>query len=78
MGEELARHLLRHAGHRLERVAGRREHRLGRAEVLEQRALARRPDARELVEEAGLKIERAEVMQVVASEFRQRGGDVRE
>src|SRR5687768_16991548 len=42
-------HLLREARHALELLARGAQHRLGRAEVLEQRALARGPDAREVV-----------------------------
>ena len=45
-GVDLARGLARQAGHGLELVGGRREHAGGRAEVLEQRLLAGRPDAR--------------------------------
>src|SRR4051794_1566766 len=39
------------AGHRLELLAARLQEALGRAEVLEQHALARRADAGELVED---------------------------
>src|SRR4051794_34706160 len=41
--------LLREAGHALELLAGGAEHGLGRAEVLEQRALARRADPGQVV-----------------------------
>src|SRR3954449_3695339 len=49
VGVELARDLLREAGDALELLARGAEYRLGGAEVLEQRALARRADPGQLV-----------------------------
>src|SRR4051795_8864943 len=48
---DLPGRLAREAGRGLELLARRRHDRLGRAEVLEQRALARRSDARQVVED---------------------------
>src|SRR3954451_22820302 len=48
---EVARELAGHAGDRLELLPRGGEHRLGRAEVVEERALSRRADARQIVED---------------------------
>ncbi len=48
---DLARDLARQPGHRLELLAARAQEALGRAEVLQDAALARRPDAGQLVED---------------------------
>src|SRR4051812_42904339 len=51
VGPDLAGGLARQAGRGLELLARGRQHRLGRAEVRQQRALARRPDPRQVVED---------------------------
>src|SRR5215217_3791461 len=49
VGVEVPRHLLREPGDALELLPGGGQHGLGRAEVLQKRTLAGRPDAREVV-----------------------------
>src|SRR5579859_5588782 len=48
---QLPRDLGRQPRHRLQLLDGGRHHRLGRAEVAQQSTLARRPDARQLIEQ---------------------------